>query len=87
MLIAAILGQEFAIWRRDRVDRSVAYAPFLLALLLMAAAALASLADLTRLWGDPQNHWMQGHALWHVLTAAALYALFRFYAGMPRLPN
>jgi len=31
---------------------------------------------------DPSNHWIQGHALWHLLTAASLYAMFRFYEGI-----
>jgi hypothetical protein len=47
-----------------------------------AAAALAageacSLLDATRVWCDPSNHWLQGHAVWHCfggLGMALLYA-------------
>jgi hypothetical protein len=49
---------------------------------LLGAAALASLADVTRAWCDPAS-WLQGHALWHVLSALALAQLFRFYARLP----
>ena len=38
---------------------------------------------MTRIWCDPADHWLQGHAAWHVLSAAALAALYRFYEGLP----
>jgi hypothetical protein len=85
VLIAGILAQEFAIRRRNPGRARTSYAPFLVALALMAAAAAASLADVTRVWCEPENHWVQGHAVWHVLTAAALFALFQFYSRLPRL--
>ena len=56
---------------------------YVLGLALFAAAALCSGLDLTRVACDPQNHWLQGHAVWHVLTALALLAFFRFYASLP----
>jgi hypothetical protein len=85
LLIAGILAQELAIrQRRPAGAAPVRYASYFVALALLAAAAAASLADLTRSWCDPQNHWLQGHAVWHVLTAGALAALFSFYAGLPR---
>jgi hypothetical protein len=51
-------------------------------LALLGAAGLASLADVTRAACDPES-WLQGHALWHVLSALALAALFRFYERLP----
>lgn len=36
------------------------------------------LADKTRLWCDPHNHVLNGHAVWHLATSACL-ALFFFY--------
>ena len=87
LLIGVILGQEGVLYRRSRARpdaplHAPGYAAFWLALVLLAAGAAASLADVTRTWCDPSNHWLQGHALWHVLTAASLYALFVFYAGV-----
>jgi hypothetical protein len=84
LLIAAILGQEWTLHRRDPTD-APDYRPFWLALGLLAAAALFSLADVTRTFCDPTNHWLQGHAIWHVLSAASLYAMFRFYEGIEDL--
>ena len=48
--------------------------------------AAFSLADVTRAWCDPDDHWLQGHALWHVLSAAALVLLQRFYASRAAAP-
>ena len=49
---------------------------------MITLAGAFSLLDVTRVWCDPANHWLQGHALWHLLSAASLYALFRFYAAL-----
>jgi hypothetical protein len=36
--------------------------------------------DVSRAWCDPAS-WLQGHALWHLLSAASLYAAWRFFAA------
>jgi hypothetical protein len=83
LLIAFVLGQELVLYRRGRgVARSKDHLPFVVAIVLIAIAAAFSLADVTRLWCNPKNHWVQGHALWHVFSAASLYALFIFYARL-----
>jgi hypothetical protein len=81
VLILFAVGQEWALHRRSPAV-PVRYAAFVLALGLLTAAGLSSAADVTRAWCDPTNHWLQGHALWHVFSAAALLALFYFYAGL-----
>jgi hypothetical protein len=89
VLILVILAQELSIRRRSRAvgfGFAAGYRSFAAALLLLSAAGVASLADVTRTWCDPTNHWVQGHALWHLLSAGALYALYRFYAGLPANP-
>lgn len=83
LLIAVILGQEWWIHaRRAPHAPSVDYVPFRLALCALAAAALFSALDVTRAWCDPDSL-LQGHALWHLLSAASLVALFAFYARLP----
>ena len=82
VLIVLILGQELALRRRER-GRRLAYRTYAVALVLLGAAAAASAADVTRIACDPTNHWISGHAVWHVLSAAALYALFLFYERSP----
>lgn len=34
--------------------------------------------DVSRAWCDPAS-WLQGHALWHLLSAASLYTAWRFF--------
>ena len=53
---------------------------------LLTLASAASALDLSRRWCDPANHWIQGHALWHVLTAASVVFVFRFYASVGTAP-
>ncbi len=50
-----------------------------LTLALLAGAQAASLADLTRTACEPTHPWLQGHALWHVLSALALYFAVQHY--------
>jgi ceramidase len=79
--IGVALAQEAVLRRRSpglRYPRS-----YVVGLALLALGALCSGLDLTRVACDPQNHWLQGHAVWHVLTALALLAFFRFYAALP----
>ena len=49
---------------------------------LLACALACSGADLSHLWYDPANHFVQGHACWHLLSAAGLYQASRFYASL-----
>ena len=52
---------------------------------VFAAAEALSLADAARLLCDPRNHWLQGHAAWHVLGAAGVWLSFAYYR--PFLPE
>lgn len=72
-LVAAIVATELRCPGR-RPGR-----PFALALALLGAAGLCSALDVTRVWCDPQDHVLQGHALWHLLAACGLVAAFVHY--------
>ncbi|WNG58088.1 ceramidase [Archangium gephyra] len=78
--VLVIVGTEVRLSRRKEPHES--YRDFWLAVGLMAAAAACSVADVTRVWCDPDNHWMQGHATWHVLSALALLFTARHHAGL-----
>jgi hypothetical protein len=80
LLIAVGLAQEWRLFRRD--GSGAWYRPYRAGLVLLGAAALASLADVTRVVCEPAS-WWQGHALWHLLSAAALGCFFRFYQRLP----
>ena len=80
LLVLAMIAQE--LWLRRRDGALPAHRFWWLALGLLGAASVCSALDVTRMWCDPANHWLQGHALWHLLSAASLYALFRFTAAL-----
>lgn len=73
----AIIGTEFM--ARRRVMERVSLRYFLAGLVLMALAQAASLADSSRVLCDPDNHFVQGHAAWHLVSALALYCLVQHY--------
>jgi uncharacterized membrane protein len=74
-LIVAVVVTELALWlRRGRYP--VGW--FALAAGLIGAGAVCSALDVTRTWCDPTS-WLQGHALWHVLSALCLLAAYFHY--------
>jgi Ceramidase len=73
----AIIGTEFM--ARRRVVERVSLRHFLAGMVLMALAQAASLADLSRALCDPDNHFVQGHAVWHLVSALALYFSVQHY--------
>jgi hypothetical protein len=70
VLLVGTLVTEYAASKRSSVP--VAHKHLFAALALMAVAAALSAADASRLWCDPGNHVVQGHAVWHVLCAASI---------------
>lgn len=55
----------------------------LLPVLLMAVALLFRQLDVAGIWCLPESRFYQGHALWHLLTAASLGAAFFFFEHAP----
>lgn len=81
ILIVVTIGQELTLWLARRTPEARGW--WLLSVGVLAVAATCSALDLSRVWCDPENHWLQGHAVWHVLSAVTLLLLFRFYAAVP----
>jgi hypothetical protein len=76
LLIVAIVATESRIWRSG--DRTPLHF-FGVCLGLLFAGAVFSLLDVTRTWCDPTHPYLQGHAIWHVLSALALLAAYLHY--------
>ena len=55
------------------------YKPFLQAFGVFLLAYGIWLTDVHRLLCAENNHWLQGHAVWHVLNAFCFVYLYRFY--------
>lgn len=76
LLIVVIVASEF--WIQRRGDRATLHF-FVLAMALIAAGAVFSVLDVTRTWCDPTHPFLQGHAIWHTLSALALFAAYFHY--------
>ena len=81
LLIVAVLFVEFLIRRKS--GRGSDTRQLWIAVGLLGLAFAIWILDLTRILCRPES-WMQGHAVWHVLGAAAAWYLFRFFDGSSR---
>jgi hypothetical protein len=81
VLIVAIVVTEFMQRVPAQVDRRL----FLAALATLVVAAGFSAADVTGVFCDPDDHFVQGHAIWHVLGAISLAFAAFFYRQIPDL--
>lgn len=74
LILATVITEVLC--RRRAVYRLGA---FLAALALLVAAFACSLLDASRVWCDPADHLVQGHAAWHVLSALSLLPAYVHY--------
>jgi hypothetical protein len=84
VLIVAIVASE--LWLRARAATPYAMGFFWAAMAALAAGGVASALDVTRTWCDPHSL-VQGHAIWHVLSAACLGLTFLHYRGAGTVVN
>jgi hypothetical protein len=78
VLVVAILE-----WRIMRAKIKVSYHYFLKAIGTFLIAFIVWIGDVKGWWCDPTNHYLQGHAIWHLLNALAITFLYRFYRANP----
>ncbi len=72
IVIAAVLEFQMIREKRGKLQGKILG----LAILIEFFAGIALLLDITRKWCDPENHFINGHAVWHLLSAAAIYTLY-----------
>lgn len=86
LLTLGIVATEAVLYRRARRGPHGAYPLrwFVASFALLNAGAVSSALDVTRTWCDPQSHVLQGHVIWHVLTALSLAAAFLHYRRFDR---
>ncbi len=77
--LTAGLGWEVAQWRRaeDKAPYRLLFAGIGVFLVSFVIWTL----DITRVVCRPDNHFITGHAVWHVLNAISIERLYRFYAA------
>ncbi len=81
-LIVGIIVSESRCHRRAQPRPRLRW--FGVAVTLLGMALVCSLLDATRRWCVPDDHVLQGHAAWHVLSALALLAAFVHYRQFDR---
>lgn len=77
IVAAAALGIVITEFLAQKV-RKVPLINFGIGLGFLTVAQLASLADGTRLYCEPDS-WLQGHAVWHILAAIGLFFAYQHY--------
>ena len=68
---------ELGLYIRDR--SKIRYRYYLLAWITVGIAVLAWWMDIEQILCAPGNHFISGHAVWHLLSAAAFFFIYRFY--------
>ncbi|MGI0493317.1 ceramidase domain-containing protein [Alkalinema pantanalense CENA528] len=74
--LAATIVAEIYLYLKGK---TASYQDFWIIITLFAAAFLMWSFDLYRITCNPDLHWLQGHAIWHILTAVCLVFIDRFY--------
>lgn len=77
--LVILLLEAFLYSRAGKARRWVDYNDFAISFIFILFAFDASVADVSRYLCDPNNHVLQGHAVWHVLGSVSVFFLFRFY--------
>lgn len=79
-VVVVIAVTELLNQRRDRKNaQEWKVWPFWASLASFCIAVSFSIADVKRILCDPQNHFIQGHALWHIGGAIGLTFSFLYY--------
>jgi hypothetical protein len=60
------------------------YRNYLLAWLFVLVGVVFWWLDISGVLCEPDNHWLQSHALWHIATAVSFYFFYRFYLQFPK---
>ena len=69
---------EYYLFRKSNKDYSYFY--YKLAIAALALAFTAWILDFKRIVCNPDNHIVQGHAVWHVLSSLCFLFFYKFYS-------
>lgn len=73
--IAVLLEAYLHMFQGERAK----YKYIWLLVLFFSAAYAVWWADISGVFCDPDNHFIQGHAIWHLLNSFCFYFLYRYY--------
>ena len=77
MAVIFLLEGIIIVRNKDRAVRD--YIPYIVAMVLLGLARVMAYVDHAGIWCNPADHIFQGHAMWHVLSAASTYFTYAFY--------
>ena len=77
--IVVIMASDLLLCRTVDLRQGRGYGMYWTSLFFLTIAAIASFTDHKRIFCNPKDHIVQGHAIWHVLSAIALYCLWKHY--------
>lgn len=81
--VLIILGTEIIAQMKERTSAHTNFKSslryFWLSLVVMALAQFFSQLDLKRIWCEPDNLILHGHALWHVFGAVGMFTIYLHY--------
>jgi hypothetical protein len=83
----AVVAASEAVLASRRAAAEYKYEHFLWALGTFLLAFGIWILDVKEIVCDPKNHFLQGHAVWHVLNAFVFYFLYRFYSQFQPAPD
>ncbi|MCE9501072.1 MAG: ceramidase [Leptospira sp.] len=78
--VQVILAIILEIYINRKSDSGIIYKNYFIALLLFLMAFGIWILDLTGIFCSPDNHFLQGHAIWHILCALSIIYLNKFYS-------
>jgi len=80
--LAVSIGMEIGLHQKGK--KAPAYRWYFFALGAFGAALAVWILDFSRIWCVSSHHLINGHALWHVISAAALFFIYLFYRAGER---
>lgn len=79
MLGFALIAIALEIKSKFNSKEIIIYKNYCISIFFLLIAGVMLFIDLNRIICDPTNHYLQGHALWHVFNSFTLWFLYKFY--------
>jgi hypothetical protein len=81
-IVVAIVATEI-VYSRQSDKQKFQYRDFVLAIIFICVGESFSLLDVNRVWCQPENLFLHGHAIWHLLGSVSIYFSYRHYRQIP----
>ena len=77
ILALVVIGTEWVCYRKENKKYSLNW--FILSILLLVIAGIFSALDVSRIWCEPNNTFLHGHSIWHVISGLGTSAVYFHY--------